>query len=67
MRGLVIELGVPHGSTMVFLNSLSAINLTKNDAYHSKTKHINVKYHCIRDIVAARKIVVRKVHIRRIL
>jgi len=36
--------------------------LTKNDAYHSKTKHISVKYHYIRDIVATGEIVVRKVH-----
>ena len=36
--------------------------MTKNDAYHSRTKHINVKYHYVKDIVAAGEIVTRKVH-----
>ena len=40
----------------------SAINLTKNDAYHSKTKHISVNYHYVRDTIAAGDIVVKKVH-----
>ena len=36
--------------------------MTKNDAYHSKTKHISVKCHSIRDTIAAGEIVVKKVH-----
>jgi len=47
---------------MVFSNSQSAICFTKNDAYHSKTKHISVKYHYVRDTIVAEEIVVRKVH-----
>ena len=62
LRGLVTELGVPQATTMVFFDSQSATHLTKNDAYHSKTKYISVKYHYIRDTVAAAEIVVRKVH-----
>jgi len=62
LRGLVIELGISQTTTVVFFDSQSAIHLTKNDAYHSKTKHISVKYHYVRDTVAAGEIVVRKVH-----
>lgn len=62
LRGLVIELGVPQATTVVFSNSQSAIHLTKNDAYHSKTKHISVKYHYIRDTVDAGEVTVKKVH-----
>jgi len=47
---------------VVFSDSQSAIHLTKNDAYHSKTKHISVKYRYVRDTVAAGEIVMRKVH-----
>jgi len=47
---------------VVFSDSNSAIHLIKNDAYDSKTKHISVKYHYVRDTVAAGEIVVRKVH-----
>jgi len=47
---------------VLFSDSQSAIHLTKNYAYHSKTKHISVKYHYIRDTVAAGEILGRKVH-----
>ena len=63
MRGLVTKLRVPHGTTVVFSDSQSAIHLTKHDAYHSKTKHISVKFHNVRDTIVAGEIVVRKVHI----
>ncbi|PHU14606.1 hypothetical protein BC332_15811 [Capsicum chinense] len=43
-------------------DSQSVINLIKNDAYHSKTMHISVKYHYIRDTMTAEEIVVKKVH-----
>jgi len=62
LRGLVTELGVPQGTTVVFLDSQSAIHLTKNIAYHSKTKHISVKYHYVRNTIVAGEIVVKKVH-----
>ena len=62
MRGLVTELGVLEDTTVVFSNSQSAIYLTKNDAYHSKTKHISIKYRYVRDTVAAEEIAMRKVH-----
>ena len=47
---------------MVVSNSQSAIHLTKNDAYHSKTKHIGVKYHYGKDTITVREIVVKKTH-----
>ena len=47
---------------MVFSNSESVIYLTKNDAYHSKTKHINIKYHYIRDTISVEDITIKKVH-----
>lgn len=62
LRGLVTELGVPQDATVVFSDSQSAIHLTTNDAYHSKTKHISVKYHYVRDTIAAGEITVKKVH-----
>jgi len=62
LRDLVTELGVLQDATVVFSDSQSTIYLIKNDAYHSKTKHISVKYYSIRDTIAAWEIVVRKVH-----
>jgi hypothetical protein len=36
-------------------DSKSAIFLEKNLAYHSKTKHIDIQYHFVRDMVEERK------------
>jgi hypothetical protein len=62
MRGLVSELGVPQDVIKVYCDSHSAICLTKNDMFQFKTKHIDIKYHFIRDVVAEGKIIVEKVH-----
>ena len=42
-------------------DSLSAIFLTKNPAYHSKTKHIDVQYHFVRHMVESKKVLLKKV------
>ena len=42
-------------------DSQSAIFLAKNLAYHSKTKHIDVQYHFIRDMVESKKVLLEKV------
>jgi hypothetical protein len=39
----------------------SAIFLVKNPTYNSKTKHINVKYHFVRDMVEDKKVLLMKV------
>ena len=62
MQGLISELGVPQDVIKVYCDSHSAICLTKNDMYQFKTKHIDIKYHFICDIVAEGKIKVDKIH-----
>jgi hypothetical protein len=39
----------------------SEIFLAKNPAYHSKTKHIDVQYHFVRDMVEEKKVLLEKV------
>ena len=39
----------------------SAIFLSKNPSYHSKTKHIDVQYHFMRDMVEEKKVLLMKV------
>jgi len=41
--------------------SQSAIFLPKNPTYHFKTKHIDVKYHFVRDMVERNKVLLEKV------
>jgi phosphoribosyl-AMP cyclohydrolase len=42
-------------------DSHSAIFLVKNPTYHSKTKHINIQYHFLRDMVEEKKVLLMKV------
>jgi hypothetical protein len=39
----------------------SSIFLEKNPSYHSKTKHIDVQYHFVRDMVEEKKVLLEKV------
>jgi hypothetical protein len=41
--------------------AVSAIFLAKNLTYHSKTKHIDIQYHFVRDMVEERKVLLMKV------
>ena len=43
-------------------DSQSAIALAKNPVFHAKTKHIEVRYHFIRDVLADKRIELIKVH-----
>jgi hypothetical protein len=62
MRGLISELGVPQDALKVYCDSHSAICLTKNGMFQFKTKHVDIKYQFIRDVVPEGKIIVVKVH-----
>jgi hypothetical protein len=42
-------------------DSQSEIFLEKNPAYHSKTNHIDVQYHFVRDMVEEKKVLLEKV------
>ena len=35
--------------------------MVKNPTYHSKTKHIDVEYHFVRDMVESKKVLLEKV------
>eukprot|EP00268_Persea_americana_P019377 TRINITY_DN19929_c0_g1_i4.p1 TRINITY_DN19929_c0_g1~~TRINITY_DN19929_c0_g1_i4.p1 ORF type:complete len:200 (+),score=44.70 TRINITY_DN19929_c0_g1_i4:123-722(+) len=47
------------GATEIFCDSMSAIAMTKNQAYHSRTKYIDICYHFIRSLVTNKDIVLK--------
>ncbi|PPR84446.1 hypothetical protein GOBAR_AA36262 [Gossypium barbadense] len=61
MKGLVSSLGLQQDFTVVFCDSQSAIHLTKNQMFHERTKHIDVRYHFVREHVTQGDIVISKV------
>jgi hypothetical protein len=49
LRQLLSELGYPQrASTCIYEDNQTCISFTRDDAMHSYTKHINVKYHFTR-------------------
>jgi len=41
---------------------MNAIYLAKNQVYHARTKHIDVKYHFVRDVLEDGDIEVKKIN-----
>ncbi|GJW65677.1 retrovirus-related pol polyprotein from transposon TNT 1-94 [Tanacetum coccineum] len=58
LKGLIEDLGFPQDQAIVFCDSMSAICLAKDQVYHDRTKHIDVRYHFIR---SERRIKVKKI------
>ncbi|KAJ0468434.1 putative RNA-directed DNA polymerase [Helianthus annuus] len=57
MRKILIELGLEQeGETRIFCDNTSAVFLSKNQAYHNRSKHIDTRFHFIRNLVEGRQI-----------
>ena len=63
LRGLYAELCGDSSCPTIFYDSQSTIYLTKNPMYHERTKHIDVRFHYIRDVVAEGDLKVCKISI----
>jgi phosphoribosyl-AMP cyclohydrolase len=54
-------IGLVQQAVRIDCDSQSAIFLAKNLTYHSKTKHIDIQYHFVRDMVEENKVLLMKV------
>ena len=61
LRGLFAELCGVDSCIDLFCDSQSAIYLTKDQMFHQRTKHIDIKYHYVREVIAQGKIKVCKI------
>ncbi|KAI3727408.1 hypothetical protein L1987_67222 [Smallanthus sonchifolius] len=61
LRGFVTDLGMNVDRSVVMCDNNGALQLTKNQVYHNRTKHINVKLHFIRDVVKNKEVELEKV------
>jgi len=59
MHGLINDLGILQEHIDVFCDSQSAICLSKNQVHHARTKHIDVRFHFIREIISKGDIVIK--------
>ena len=51
MKQTFCDFGLKFDSVPIFCDNTSATNLTKNPIHHSRTKHIDIKHHFIKDHV----------------
>jgi len=56
LRLLLKELGYPQGPTMIYEDNTSCIDLAHNPENHNRTKHIDVKFHYIRQLIENKEI-----------
>lgn len=51
MRQMLDDYGIHKEGFLVLCNNTSAISISKNPVHHSRSKHIDIRYHFIRDLV----------------
>jgi len=61
LQGLLQEINLLQGKVKVFSDSQSAIHLCKNPVYHERTKHVDVKYHFVRNQICNGTVEILKV------
>ena len=62
LQRLCLGIGFVQKCVRLDCDSQSATFLEKNPAYHAKTKHIDVQYHFVRDMVEDKKVLLEKVN-----
>ena len=62
MRKFLEELVLKQEKYVVYSDSRSAIHLSKNSTFHSRSKHIDVRYHWIRDVLESKQLYLEKIH-----
>ena len=62
MRKFIDELVFQQEKYVVDSDSQSVIHLSKNSTFHSRSKHIGVRYHWIRDVLESKQFYLEKIH-----
>ena len=62
MQRFLGDLGIKQEKYVLYCDSQSAIHLAKNPAFHSKSKHIDLRYHWIRQVLEEGHLQLEKIH-----
>ncbi|XP_062081408.1 secreted RxLR effector protein 161-like [Humulus lupulus] len=61
LNKMLTDYGHPQKSLILFCDSTSAINISKNPVQHSRTKHIDIRYHFIRNMIESKLLTISHV------
>ena len=61
LQSFLDELGKKQHKGILYSDSQSAIFLAKNPAFHSRTKHIQLRYHFIRSLLDDGQLILEKI------
>ena len=62
LKRFLIELGIKQEDYKIHCDNQSAMDLSKNSMYHSRTKHIDIRYHWIREVIDQQLLKLMKIH-----
>ena len=62
MKRFMQELGFKQQHYVVYCDNQSAIHLSKNSTFHARSKHIDVRYHWMRDALNDNLFEIEKIH-----
>ena len=62
MKKFLQELGLQKERYLLYCDSQSVIHLSKNPTFHSKSKHVDVRYHWICDTLEMKLFCLEKIH-----
>ena len=62
MIGMTVSLQAQKGVAKVYCNNQSGIYLAKNQTFYERTKHIDVKFHFVREIIESGEVNLEKIN-----
>lgn len=62
LKRFLDQLGMKQERYVIHCDSQSALDLSKNAMYHSRTKHIDVRYHWLRQAAEEQQFMLEKIH-----
>ncbi|GJY69361.1 putative ribonuclease H-like domain-containing protein [Tanacetum coccineum] len=62
IQNQLLDYGFNYMNTKIYIDNESTICIVKNPVFHSKTKHIEIRHHFIRDAYENKLIQVQKIH-----
>ena len=62
LKRLIGEIEFKQDMYVLFCDNQSAIHLSKNSSFHSRSKHNDVQYHWIRDVLNSKLLEFAKIH-----